>query len=72
MMVSVKISISEQEDRTTRRLNRKKKKFNCLGCGRPIHSDRCHRFCRVCLRRNLRGQFYLPRVGRVCQGSAET
>ncbi len=33
------------------RLNRVKKWLPCLGCGRPMWTDRCHRICRKCRRR---------------------
>jgi len=39
---------------TTRDLNKQKKKRKCLGCGREIWTDRCHRFCETCSRKNSR------------------
>lgn len=47
---------------TVRKLNRQKKEFECLGCGRVFVTDRCHRFCRVCKRRNAHGNNAEPRV----------
>ncbi len=32
--------------------DRAKKRLSCLGCGRPMWTDRCHRICRKCRRRN--------------------
>jgi len=32
--------------------NTAKKWLRCLGCGRKMYTDRCHRFCRKCLHRN--------------------
>ena len=45
-----------------RLLNLQRKKMNCLGCGRIIVTDRCHRFCRMCIRRNRRNGFYQPKT----------
>jgi len=59
---------TERDDPSTRRLNRERKKLSCLGCGREIFADRCHRFCRTCQRRNRRGHFYLPKIGRLSHG----
>ncbi len=36
---------------TTRELNEQKKHLTCLGCGRDMVTDRCHRYCRICNRR---------------------
>ena len=51
-----------------RELNRQQKEMTCLGCGRRIVTDRCHRFCRVCERRNRRGKYYLPRTAVLRKG----
>lgn len=59
------IRLTEEEARSTRRLNIERKPLKCLGCGRMILTDRCHRFCRVCQRRNRRNQFHLPKLGRI-------
>ena len=48
-----------------RAANRERKPRTCLGCGRTFVTDRCHRSCRVCERRNLRNGHYLPRIGHV-------
>ena len=32
--------------------NQVKKWLSCLGCGRPLWTDRCHRICRKCRRRH--------------------
>jgi hypothetical protein len=32
--------------------DRVKKWRPCLGCGKSIYTDRCHRICRKCRRRN--------------------
>ena len=40
--------------------NLQKKRLPCLACGKVIVTDRCHRFCRVCQRRNLRNGYHLP------------
>ncbi len=37
---------------TTKQANEKKKRRPCLGCEKMIETDRCHRFCRRCRRRN--------------------
>ena len=29
-------------------LDKRKKRLRCLGCGKMIWTDRCHRFCRRC------------------------
>ena len=29
-----------------------KKSIPCLGCGEPMWTDRCHRICKKCQRRN--------------------
>lgn len=29
-----------------------RKQLPCLGCGEPMWTDRCHRICRRCQRRN--------------------
>ncbi len=29
-----------------------KKWLSCLGCGKEMWTDRCHRFCKKCRRRN--------------------
>jgi hypothetical protein len=29
-----------------------KKWLTCLGCGKPMWTDRCHRICKKCRRRN--------------------
>lgn len=29
-----------------------KKWLTCLGCGKPMYTDRCHRICKKCRRRN--------------------
>jgi hypothetical protein len=29
-----------------------KKTISCLGCGDPMWTDRCHRICKKCQRRN--------------------
>ncbi len=36
----------------TERSDLVKKWLSCLGCGRQMWTDRCHRFCRKCGRRN--------------------
>lgn len=38
--------------RTARELDREQKWTTCLGCGCPLWTNRCHRFCRRCKRRN--------------------
>lgn len=53
-----------------RELNREQKKMTCLGCGRQIVTDRCHRFCRICQRRNQRSKYYLPRTAVLRKGRA--
>jgi hypothetical protein len=57
--------LKEEDARTTRRLNLERKRLKCLGCGKVIVTDRCHRFCRVCQRRNRRNQYHLPRLARI-------
>ena len=52
---------SADEALSTRRLNLERKTMKCLGCGREMRTDRCHRFCRVCVRRNRRAGYYAPR-----------
>lgn len=37
-----------------RELNRVKKIMKCLRCGRDMLTDRCHRICAVCKRRNYK------------------
>jgi len=32
--------------------DRLKKWMTCLGCGKPMWTDRCHRICKKCRRRN--------------------
>ena len=62
----------ETPPQTTRRRNLERKRLKCLGCGRMMVTDRCHHFCRVCQRRNRRGQYYLPKQTRIgVLGSAE-
>ena len=51
----------ETGSQCTRRLNLERKKLKCLGCGRMMITNRCHRFCSACLRRNRRNQWHLPR-----------
>ncbi len=50
---------------TTRGLNLERKRLKCLGCSRMMVTDRCHRFCRVCQRRNRRNQYHLPKQARI-------
>ncbi|MBI2191741.1 MAG: hypothetical protein HYU36_07140 [Planctomycetes bacterium] len=64
-METTRMRLTEEEARSTRRLNLERKNLKCLGCGRWIVTDRCHRFCRVCQRRNRRNQFHLPKLGRL-------
>ena len=54
--------------RTAREMNLLKKWTTCLGCGRPMWTDRCHRLCRKCRRlRNPeyyhKGKVHLPANG---------
>jgi len=35
--------------------DRVKKRLPCLGCGTPMWTDRCHRICTKCQRRNRAG-----------------
>ncbi len=37
---------------TAEQPNMVRKHLPCLGCGEPMWTDRCHRFCRKCQRRN--------------------
>ena len=53
------------EDRSVRRLNRKRKEMKCLGCGKTMVTDRCHRFCRICARRNQRNRWYRRPRGKI-------
>lgn len=46
---------------STRQLNLEKRPLKCLGCGQVFMTDRCHRFCSVCQRRNRRNHYYLPK-----------
>jgi hypothetical protein len=39
---------------TIRKRNLEKKWLPCLGCGRSMYTDCCHRFCRKCRRRRRR------------------
>lgn len=64
-MVISRALLTEEESRSTRRKNLERKKLKCLGCGREIITDRCHRFCRVCQRRNRRNGYHLPKMGRI-------
>ena len=36
-----------------REANKTKKKLSCLRCGRGMWTDRCHRVCARCHRRNM-------------------
>ena len=38
---------------TIREANRVKKHRSCLRCGRAMWTDRCHRICRKCRRRDM-------------------
>jgi len=51
-MASRETRPAETEVRSTLRLNRQRKKLKCLGCHRTMITDRCHRFCKSCSRRN--------------------
>ena len=46
------MNLAVTEDKTGRALNLKRKMLRCLGCGKEIYTDRCHRFCQKCKRRN--------------------
>ena len=37
---------------STLKANRQKKWLTCLGCGKRMLTDRCHRLCKKCRRRN--------------------
>jgi len=37
---------------TALELDKQKKWMTCLGCGKKMWTDRCHRICRKCRRRN--------------------
>lgn len=37
---------------TALELDKVKKWMTCLGCGKRMWTDRCHRICRKCRRRN--------------------
>jgi hypothetical protein len=54
-----------EETLNPRQLNLQRKKLKCLGCAKEMVTDRCHRFCRVCQRRNRRNGDHLPKVGRL-------
>ena len=54
-----------EETLNDRQLNLQRKRLKCLGCGKEMMTDRCHRFCRVCQRRNRRNGDHLPKIGRV-------
>ncbi|MDP6358276.1 MAG: hypothetical protein QF473_24370 [Planctomycetota bacterium] len=48
------------------RLNDERKELKCLGCGKTIITDRCHRFCLSCKRRNKKaGAELRVKVGRI-------
>jgi len=49
---SVLLREDRQEARSVRQLNEERKWRPCLGCGQRIFTDRCHRFCRRCRKRN--------------------
>ena len=46
-----------------------KKWMSCLGCGRTMWTDRCHRICKKCRRRNdatpMRSSYTLALPGNV-------
>lgn len=71
-MAGYRNRLSEEECLSTRRLNVQRKKLRCLGCGRTMVTDRCHRFCGLCMRRNRRSQFYDLKMARVVHTSAAT
>lgn len=62
----------DEEAESTRRKNLEKKKLRCLGCGREIYTDRCHRFCKVCQRRNKRNRYHLPKTGRISECNTQS
>ena len=64
-MIRQTFALREEEARSTRNLNLARKKMKCLGCGKEIVTDRCHRFCRVCQRRNRRNGHHLPKIGKI-------
>jgi hypothetical protein len=64
-MITFGLLLTEEEAESTRRKNLERKKLRCLGCGREMMTDRCHRFCRVCQRRNRRNRYHLPKMGRI-------
>ena len=39
-----------------------KKWRTCLGCGKPRYSDRCHRICKTCRRREEKCGALSPRI----------
>jgi len=47
-VMHVEYKMNSQEAVTSRHLNRVRKKLRCLGCGREMMTDRCHRFCNNC------------------------
>ena len=54
---------------TALELDKQKKWMGCLGCGKKMWTDRCHRICRKCRRRNdatppRRDELPAPRVQR--------
>jgi hypothetical protein len=52
----------EKDDPSVRQLNRRRKKMKCLGCGKEFLTDRCHRICRMCRRRNNRNGNFIPGI----------
>ena len=36
-----------------------KKSMSCLGCGKDMWTDRCHRICKTCRRRPVRPAYRL-------------
>ncbi|MDP6358554.1 MAG: hypothetical protein QF473_25775 [Planctomycetota bacterium] len=44
------------------RLDHEKKPLPCLGCGKLIMTDRCHRFCKECSALNNGPRVRVPKV----------
>jgi len=53
---------------TIKKANTTKKKLPCLRCGRRMWTDRCHRICGRCKRRNMDEPVRMPVSVRLLNG----
>jgi len=47
-MNSVHMKFESKELQSQYELDHQRKKLECLGCGKVMRTDRCHRFCDEC------------------------